>query len=106
MTQEQKVIIDDKEYLLADLSEQAISQINNLKVTETEIARQESMLAMLKTARGAYARLLGEAMQEASVKSAATTKSKAKAAPASKAKIEAKNKVNGKAAAKPAAKVK
>lgn len=97
MTQEQTVIIDDKEYLLADLSEQAISQINNLKVTEAEIARQESVLAMLKTARAAYARLLGEAMQEAT-----------KVAPAAKAKTEVKKetKVNGKPAAKPAVKAK
>lgn len=101
MNQQQTVIIDDKEYQLADLPEQAISQINNLKVTEAEIARQESLLAMLKTARAAYARLLGEALSET-----------AKTAPAAKAKAEPKTdvkkdtKVNGKPAAKPAVKAK
>lgn len=98
MNQEQKVIIDDKEYLVSDLSEQAVSQINNLKVTDQEISRQESLLAMLKTARSAYARLLGEAIKDAekNVKAKPVTKNETKETP----------KVNGKAAAKPAAKAK
>lgn len=88
MTQEQKIIIDNKEYLRSELSEQATIQINNLQATEQEIARQEGLLAMLRTARASYANLLGEAIKE--IKPAAT---QAAAKPATK-----------KAAAKPAAK--
>lgn len=86
MTQ-QKITIDNQEYLVADLSEDATVQITNLKVTEEEIGRQESLLAMLKTARAAYARKLGEAMEAA-----------AAAKPAKEAKKDAK--VNGKSAKK------
>lgn len=88
MTQ-QKITIDNQEYLVADLSQDATIQITNLKVTEEEIDRQESLLAMLKTARAAYARKLGEAMEAAAAKPAKQTK-------------EAKKdtKVNGKSAKK------
>ena len=63
MTQQEKVIIDNKEYLKSELSEQANIQINNLQATEQEIARQEGLLAMLKSARITYANLLGEAIK-------------------------------------------
>lgn len=89
MTQPQTVVIDNKEYLMSDLSEDATIQITNLKVTADEIARQESLLAMLKTASAAYARKLGEAMEAADAK------------PAKEAKEAKKDtKVNGKSAKK------
>ena len=92
MTQQEKVIIDNKEYLKSELSEQANIQINNLQVTEQEIARQEATLSMLKTARATYANLLGEAIKES--KPAAK---KAASKPAAQATAK-------KAASKPAAK--
>ena len=77
MAQQEKVIIDNKEYLKSELSEQAKIHINNLQATEQEIARQEGLLAMLKSARITYANLLGEAMkntQPAAAKKAAPKK--------------------------------
>lgn len=104
MTQEQKIIIDNQEYLIADLSQEALTQINNLKITEQEIARQESLLAMLSTARSAYARLLGAAIQE---NSPATAKESTKAnAKESQPAAEKNAKVNAKPATKPATKSK
>jgi hypothetical protein len=57
---EPKIVIDGKDYLLKDLSENAKNQLGSLKATETEIARLEATLAMLKTARIAYARAAKE----------------------------------------------
>lgn len=97
MTLEQKVIIDDKEYLYSELPLEAQNQINNLKITEAEIARQESLLAMLKTAQASYARLLGEALAAEKAKPAAakpatakSTATKSTATKAAAAKTKAK----------------
>lgn len=89
MTQ-QKITIDNKEYLVADLSEEATIQITNLKVTEEEIGRQESLLAMLKTARAAYARKLGEAIEVATAVKPADAKKE----------VKKDTKVNGKSSVK------
>jgi len=55
-----KVVIDGKDYLLEDLSDVAKQQLGSLKATDAEIARLEAQLAMLKTARVAYARAAKE----------------------------------------------
>lgn len=55
-----KIVIDGQEYLLEDLSDVAKQQLGSLKATDAEIARLESQLAMLKTARIAYARAAKE----------------------------------------------
>lgn len=52
------VTIDGKPYPLESLSDVARSQIINLRATEQEIARQQSLLAMLQTARATYAQAL------------------------------------------------
>lgn len=52
----EKVTIDGKEYPLEDLSDVVKQQLASLRATDMEIARHEAMLAMLKTARVAYAR--------------------------------------------------
>lgn len=59
-----KIIIDDKEYLIEDLSDNAKQQLGSLRATDAEIARLESMIAMLKTARIAYARAAKEELAD------------------------------------------
>ncbi len=50
--------IDNKEYILDDLSEEVKMQIGNLRATDAEIQRVNNQLAMLQTARRAYAQEL------------------------------------------------
>lgn len=57
---ETKIVIDGKDYLLADLSDAVKQQLGSIKATEAEIARLEALLSMLKTARIAYARAAKE----------------------------------------------
>lgn len=59
------ITIDGQEYALSDLSEHARSQISNLRVTDAEIARLKRQLAIVQTARAAYARALSEALPKA-----------------------------------------
>ncbi|GAA5169767.1 DUF6447 family protein [Modicisalibacter zincidurans] len=56
----QTVTIDGTDYNVADLSENARSQVVNLQVTDQEIARLQQQLAIYQTARTAYARALSE----------------------------------------------
>ena len=62
MTEQQRITIDGTEYTLADLSDEAKQQLNNLRATDTEIQRMQSQLAMIQTARAAYAKALGDAL--------------------------------------------
>ena len=50
--------IDGTPYPHESLNDVARSQIINLRATEQEIARQQSLLAMLQTARATYAQAL------------------------------------------------
>ncbi len=52
------VTIDGKDYDVMSLSEQARSQIVNLRVTDQEIQRLQQRLAIAQTARAAYAKAL------------------------------------------------
>ena len=54
----QTLTIDGTEYNLAELSDNARSQIANLRVTDQEIQRLNQQLAIAQTARAAYARAL------------------------------------------------
>ena len=60
----QKIKIDGKDYVLDDLSEQIKLELGSLRATDVEIARVEATLAMLKTARSAYARAVKEGLAE------------------------------------------
>jgi len=62
MSQDQKVTIDGTEYPLDSLSDEAKTQLQNVKVTEQEVARLKMQLAIAETARNAYARALGDAL--------------------------------------------
>lgn len=59
----QKITIDGKEYDLDSLSDAARSQVINLRATDQEIARTQALLAMLQTARTAYAQALAEELK-------------------------------------------
>ena len=59
-----KIIVDGKEYLIEDLSENAKQQLGSLRATDAEIARLEAMVAMLKTARIGYARAAKEELAD------------------------------------------
>lgn len=54
------VTIDNKEYPVDSLSEQARAQIVNLQAVEAEIAQLQRQLAFAQTARSAYASVLKE----------------------------------------------
>lgn len=58
--QNQTLTIDGTEYNLAELSENARSQVINLRVTDQEIEKLKRQLAIFQTARTAYARALSE----------------------------------------------
>lgn len=52
--------IDNIEYDLDAISDEAKAQLQMLQVTDAEIARLNSLLAIAQTARNAYARALNE----------------------------------------------
>lgn len=56
--QQEIVRINDKEYPLTDLSDDAKAQLNSLRITDLEIKRLKAQLAIHETARNAYARAL------------------------------------------------
>lgn len=52
--QQATVKINDNEYKLADLPEQAREQLMNLRFAESEVRRLQAQLAIVQTARNAY----------------------------------------------------
>ena len=54
--------IDDKDYELDDLSEDARGQLLSLQFVDAELQRVNAQSAVLKTARVAYAKALNEAL--------------------------------------------
>jgi len=60
----QTLTIDGTDYNLADLSDEAKSQVTNLRVTDQEIARLQQQLAIYQTARTAYAQALKAELPE------------------------------------------
>ncbi len=59
---EQKITIDGTEYLLSALSDEAKSQITNLKFVENELMHMKAKLAIAGTAKLAYQAALKEAI--------------------------------------------
>ena len=58
MTDVKTITIDDKEYVLEDLSEAARAQLISLQVTDQEIVRLQQQQKIAQTARNAYAQAL------------------------------------------------
>lgn len=57
--------IDDKTYNIADLSDDAKTQINNLQVVDQQIQRLQQQAAIAQTARMAYVASLQTLLPEA-----------------------------------------
>lgn len=66
-TKPQTITIDGIDYNTADLSENARSQVMNLRVTDQEIARLKQQLAIYQTARTTYANALKGELPEKEV---------------------------------------
>lgn len=65
MAEQQKTItIDNREYGVDDLSDNARNQVVNLRVTDEEIRRLQHQLAIAQTARTAYANALKAELPE------------------------------------------
>ena len=58
MTDSKTITIDDKEYVLDDLSDAAKAQLVSLQVTDQEIIRLQQQQKIAQTARNAYAQAL------------------------------------------------
>lgn len=59
---EATVTIDGAEYKVSELSDDAKSQLQSLKITEAEIKRLNMLLAITQTARNAYGQALSAAL--------------------------------------------
>ncbi len=59
MNDQPKVTIDGKEYLISDLSDQAKAELGSMNVVDQKIASLNQEIAIMQTARNAYARALG-----------------------------------------------
>lgn len=53
-----KIIIDGKEYATANLSEAAKNNLASMQLVDRKIAENQQELAILQTARNAYAKAL------------------------------------------------
>jgi uncharacterized small protein (DUF1192 family) len=62
MNDEPKVTIDEKEYLISDLSDQAKAELGSMNVVDQKIANLQQEIAIMQTARNAYARELAAAL--------------------------------------------
>lgn len=62
--QQQTLTIDGTEYNVADLSENARTQVVNLRATDEQIQRLNQQLAIAQTARTAYANALKAELPE------------------------------------------
>lgn len=60
----EKIKIDGKDYIVEDLSKEAQAQISMLKIVDSEIKYIDAKLAILKTARNAYALSLSPNLPE------------------------------------------
>ncbi|MCX5875951.1 MAG: DUF6447 family protein [Deltaproteobacteria bacterium] len=56
------VTIDEKEYDLDKLSEEAKTQLGNIRFVDAELTRLQSQSAVYQTARSAYSKALKDAL--------------------------------------------
>ena len=62
MADEPKVTIDEKDYLIEDLSDDAKAQLGSLNVVDQKIATLNQEMGIMQTARNAYANALAAAL--------------------------------------------
>lgn len=79
------ITINSKDYAVAELSEAAKAQIANIQVADAEMARLQQQLALVQTARNAYAATLIAAVEAPTQPPAPTKKPAAKKAATKKA---------------------
>ncbi len=58
-SQANTITINGTKHKVDDLNENAKAQLTNIRVVDQEIARLETLIAIAKTARAAYAQVLG-----------------------------------------------
>jgi hypothetical protein len=66
MDDQPKVTIDDKDYLIEDLSDDAKNQLSSMNVVDQKITSLQQEIAIMQTARNAYARALTSALPQKS----------------------------------------
>ena len=64
MTEPKTITINDKEYILDDLSDAAKAQLGSLQLTDLEIVRLQQQLAIAQTARNAYAQAVNSELPQ------------------------------------------
>ena len=64
MTEPKTITINDKEYILDDLSDAAKAQLVSLQHTDQEIIRLQHQQAIAQTARNAYAQALNSELPQ------------------------------------------
>lgn len=62
MTDQPKITVDGKEYLIDSLSDEAKAQLGSLNVTDQKIVDLQQEIAIMQTARNAYAQALAAAL--------------------------------------------
>lgn len=62
MTDEPKVTIDDTDYLIDSLSDDAKAQFGSLNLVDRKLADLQQEIAIMQTARNAYAQALAAAL--------------------------------------------
>jgi len=62
MTDKPTVSIDGKDYVIEDLSQDALNQLSSINVVERKVADLQQEIAILQTARNAYAAALAAAL--------------------------------------------
>jgi hypothetical protein len=64
MADQPKVTIDDKDYVIEDLSDDAKRQLSSMNVVDQKITSLQQEVAIMQTARNAYAQALVAALQK------------------------------------------
>ena len=64
MADEPKVTIDEKDYLIEDLSDDAKAQLGSMQVVDQKIATLQQEIGIMQTARNAYANALAAALPQ------------------------------------------
>ncbi len=62
MTDQPKITVDGKEYLIESLSDDAKAQLGALNIVDRKIADLQQEVAIMQTARNAYAQALAAAL--------------------------------------------
>jgi hypothetical protein len=62
MTDQPKVTVDEKDYLIESLSDEAKAQLGSLNIVDQKILNLQQEIGIMQTARNAYANALAAAL--------------------------------------------